>query len=77
LLSNQATHTLFGGEFGGINNKPNGQQISTEAFKTHTSYLNASFYEPTIEKLQKIICSSSFGNHKGIKEYEYIENHLS
>jgi len=75
-LSNQATHTLFGGEFGITNDKPNGQQISTEAFKTHTSYLNAGFYEATIENLQKRVCSSFFGNYEGQKEYKYIENHL-
>jgi len=81
-ISNQATHALFGGEFGNYTNqfmgdiKIDGKQISTEAFKTHTSYLNSRFYEDALSILRSRKCTDFFGNYEGQTELKYIENHL-
>jgi len=81
-ISNQATHTLFGGEFANNTGNDMGDviidcmNISIEAFKTHTSYLNSEFYENTIAKLKEHKCLGPSDNYNNQTEYNYIENHL-
>ena len=82
-LKNQAKHTLFGGEFGGIdedddmgNVSPTADYMDKEAFLTHTSYLNNGHYNVTISNLKNKKYNGVDKRYKGISGYNYVENHL-
>ncbi|ORX78284.1 hypothetical protein BCR32DRAFT_282433 [Anaeromyces robustus] len=80
-ISNQAKHTLFGGEFGGPDSKSklanSFENILNEIFSTHTSYLNLDYYEGTLDNIKKAkYTSSSDKKYKGQTGMVYIQNHL-
>eukprot|EP00833_Pecoramyces_ruminatium_P009443 jgi/Orpsp1_1/1183475/evm.model.c7180000085370.1 len=81
-LSNQAKHTLYGGEFGKFKNKEmknvehSSKYMEKEAFLTHTSYLNLGWYKDTVEQMKKEQYSGTDKRYKGKTGFQYIENHL-
>ena len=79
-LANQAKHTLFGGEIVGYidNDEPKNTAayMETEAFTTHTSYLNIAWNNTVIDAMKKESYSGSDPLYKGKTGFEYIRNHL-
>lgn len=79
-LANQAKHTLFGGEIVGYidNDEPKNTAayMETEAFTTHTSYLNIAWNYNVINAMKEEAYSGSDPLYKGKTGFEYIRNHL-
>lgn len=79
-LSNQASHTPFGGEVtipGSEYNKIN--FAAKEMFLTHTSYLNESWNDKVIAEWKNTVYDKNAGNDKkyyGKTAYEYIRDHM-
>ena len=85
-LSNQAKHTLYGGEIvlfeedvdHPTNVQPTGLYMEQEAFKTHTSYLNVGWNDEIIAKMKKTMFkgNNSLYNNGSLTEFNYVQNHL-
>ena len=80
-LSNQARHTLFGGEAGAGGNPAGGVGFSIsflekEAFMTHTSYLNIKWNQSVIDALRKEIYSGKEERYRGSDGYVFLRNHM-
>lgn len=79
-LKNQAKHTLYGGEI--VANKGTGKvkntaaYMETEAFITHTSYLNIEWNNKVIDTMKKEDYSGQDEVYKGGTGFDYIRNHL-
>lgn len=79
-LEKQAVHTLYGGEV--VANSASGQAlntteyISTEGFRTHTTYLNSQWNNTVIDKWKTEIYNGYDSLYKGQTGYIYIANHL-
>lgn len=79
-LSNQASHTPFGGEVtipGSEYNKIN--FAAKEMFLTHTSYLNELWNDKVIAEWKNTVYDENAGNDKkyyGKTAYEYIRDHM-
>lgn len=79
-LSNQAKHTLFGGEIVANSNtsdvKNTAAYMETEAFTTHTSYLNIAWNNTVVDAMKNEAYSGSDPLYAGKSGFEYIRNHL-
>ena len=85
-LSNQAKHTLYGGEIvlfeeddaHPTNVQPTGLYMEQEAFKTHTSYLNVGWNDEIIANMKKTKFKgyNSLYNNGSLTEFNYVQNHL-
>lgn len=79
-LSNQAKHTLYGGEV--VANYASGtplntiEYISKEAFLTHTTYLNIRWNNNVIDSWKNTIYNGNDELYKGKSAFLYINNHL-
>lgn len=81
-LEKQAMHTFYGGEVV-ANYNPEGtpaintaEYMSTEAFRTHTTYLNSEWNLEVINAWKDEIYNGNDELYKGKTGYEYITNHL-
>ena len=80
-LSNQAKHTLFGGEAGVTRDNMDeiGLTVSyleKEAFLTHLTYLNGAWNQQTIDVLKQETYEGSDPRYQGRSGYEYVRNHF-
>ena len=85
-LSNQAKHTLYGGEIVLFDNsegvstevRPNGLYMEKEAFRTHTSYLNIGWNDEIIANMKKTVFKGQdpLYNNGTSTEFNYVQNHL-
>ncbi|MGN1419377.1 MAG: DUF4832 domain-containing protein [Acutalibacteraceae bacterium] len=78
-LSDQATHTLFGGEAALIDSDRSYNSIdfiSAEMFKTHTSYLNIEWNDTLVGLWQNELYEGSDIDYYGQTAYKYISDHL-
>ena len=85
-LSNQAKHTLYGGEIvlfkkdsqHPTNVQPTGLYMEQEAFKTHTSYLNIGWNGEVIQDMRDTTFAGkdSVYSGAGVSEFTYVQNHL-
>ncbi|MBE5924389.1 MAG: DUF4832 domain-containing protein [Lachnospiraceae bacterium] len=79
-LNNQAKHTLYGGEIVLNDNKGTVKNtaayMETEAFTTHTSYLNIAWNDKVIAAMKEEKYSGKDPLYKGKTGFEYIRNHL-
>lgn len=79
-LSNQAKHTLYGGEIvandGSGNVKNTAAYMETEAFRTHTSYLNLLWNNNVVDDMKKESYSGKDPVYEGKTGFEYIRNHI-
>ena len=79
-LSEQAKHTVFGGEIGTINStqtvQPTAEFMATEAFLTHTTYLNSGWHESVIGAMKRTDYAGDDERYQGEKGYTYIRNHM-
>lgn len=85
-LSNQAKHTLYGGEIVLFDNsegvstdvRPNGLYMEKEAFRTHTSYLNIGWNDEIIANMKKTVFKGQdpLYNNGTSTEFDYVQNHL-
>ncbi len=79
-LSNHAKHTFYGGEISA--NYASGtplntiEYLSTEAFQTHTTYLNISWNNLVIDSFKNVPYMGENPFYKNETAYKYIENHL-
>ena len=79
-LKNQANHTLYGGEIvandGSGNVKNTAAFMETEAFKTHTSYLNIEWNNNVIDEMKNEKYSGPDSVYNGKTGFEFIRNRL-
>ncbi len=78
-LSEQAKHTLYGGEVvGNFGKVPLNtvEYMSKEAFLTHTTYLNLRWNYQTIDNWKKEIYNGEDTLYVGQTGFKYIDNHL-
>ena len=79
-LKNQATHTLYGGELvtnvGNGNVKNTAAYMETEAFNTHTSYLNVQWNDKAVDNLRKESYSGNDPLFEGKTGFDYVQNRL-
>lgn len=87
-LSNQASHTYYGGEavvdsnysdndpWSAINNVNTGSNFINEAFKVHTSYLNWEWNQALHRQWALQDYTGNESAYEGTKMLTYIENHL-
>lgn len=80
-LSNQAKHTLFGGEAGSTYGKRGevgltAAYMEKEAFLTHLTYLNGSWNEQLVNALKREAYEGSDPRYQGRSGYEYVKNHF-
>ena len=79
-LSEQAKHTVYGGEIGTINRKekvqPTTEYMSEEAFRTHTTYLNSGWHESVLGAMKMEDYEGPDERYHGEKGYTYISNHM-
>lgn len=79
-LSNQATHTFYGGEV--VANFATGtplntvEYLSNEAFITHTTYLNLRWNNTVIDNWKNTLYNGQDKLYKGKSGFTYINNHL-
>ncbi len=79
-LSNQATHTFYGGEV--VANFATGtplntvEYLSNEAFITHTTYLNLRWNNTVIDNWKNTLYDGQDELYKGKSGFVYINNHL-
>ncbi len=79
-LENQAKHTLYGGEV--VANFATGTPLNTakymskEAFRTHTTYLNAEWNNTVINAWKNEVYDGEDKVYAGQTGYTYIANHL-
>ncbi len=78
-ISNQATHTLYGGE--AVDNYDKVaintvDYIAKEGFVTHTTYLNYEWNQKTHNAWRNQIYNGIDSVYKGQNGYLYVENHL-
>ncbi|ORX86933.1 hypothetical protein BCR32DRAFT_324757 [Anaeromyces robustus] len=79
-LYNQAKHTVFGGEFGRPDEDStyniSFNDMVSEMFITHTSYLNSGFYKGTLKKIKNSKYNGSDKKYVGQNGMIYVQNHL-
>lgn len=79
-LSEQAKHTVFGGEIGTVsktqNVQPTVEYMAKEAFLTHTTYLNSGWHESVIGAMKRTDYQGTDARYQGEKGYTYIRNHM-
>lgn len=79
-LSNQAKHTLFGGEIvANSDTTPinTANYMSVEGFKTHTSYLNIEWNNSVIDRMKnEEIYNGKDSVYAGKSGFLYVNNHL-
>ena len=79
-LNKQAKHTLYGGEIvaneGSGKVKNTAEYMETEAFITHTSYLNIEWNDEVIDAMKNENYSGQDEIYKGSTGFDYIRNHL-
>ena len=79
-LNLQAKHTLFGGEI--VENTSNktvkntAEYMASEAFTTHTSYLNSEWNGAVLEAMKNETYHGPDPRYAGQTGYQYISNHL-
>lgn len=79
-LSNQATHTFYGGEV--VTNFATGtplntvEYLSNEAFITHTTYLNLRWNNTVIDNWKNTLYDGQDELYKGKSGFTYVNNHL-
>ena len=73
-------HTPYGGELVANNNGENPintpEYLSVEGFRTHTSYLNYEWHQPTILGWKDMIFNGNDAEYSGCDGYTYVANHL-
>lgn len=80
FLQKYSQHTPYGGEL--VANANDGEPINTptylsqEGFRTHTSYLNYEWHQPTILSWKDSIFNGGDPEYDGKDGYTYVENHL-
>jgi len=79
-LETYSQHTPYGGElvanYNGDNPINTPTYLSNEGFRTHTSYLNYEWHQPTILSWKDSIFNGDDPEYKGATGYTYVENHL-
>lgn len=79
-LEKYSQHTPYGGELVANNNGENPintpEYISVEGFRTHTSYLNYEWHQPTILGWKDMIFNGNDAEYSGCDGYTYVANHL-
>ncbi|MBR0502483.1 MAG: DUF4832 domain-containing protein [Paludibacteraceae bacterium] len=79
-LETYSQHTPYGGElvanYNGDNPINTPTYLSNEGFRTHTSYLNYEWHQPTILSWKDSIFNGNDPEYKGATGYTYVENHL-
>ncbi|MBR4815565.1 MAG: DUF4832 domain-containing protein [Paludibacteraceae bacterium] len=79
-LETYSKHTPYGGEL--VANHNGDEPINTpaylaqEGFRTHTSYLNYEWHQPTILGWKEITFEGDDPEYNGKDGYTYVENHL-
>ncbi|MBP5480849.1 MAG: DUF4832 domain-containing protein [Paludibacteraceae bacterium] len=79
-LETYSMHTPYGGEL--VANYNGDEPINTpaylsqEGFRTHTSYLNYEWHQPTILGWKEITFEGDDPEYNGKNGYTYVENHL-
>ena len=79
-LEKYSQHTPYGGELVANNNGDNPintpEYLSVEGFRTHTSYLNYEWHQPTILGWKDMIFNGDDEEYSGCDGYTYVANHL-
>ncbi len=79
-LEKYSQHTPYGGELVANNNGENPintpEYLSIEGFRTHTSYLNYEWHQPTILGWKDMIFNGNDAEYSGCDGYTYVANHL-
>lgn len=79
-LEKYSQHTPYGGELVANNNGENPintpEYLSVEGFRTHTSYLNYEWHQPTILGWKDMIFNGNDAEYSGCDGYTYVANHL-
>lgn len=79
-LEKYSQHTPYGGELVANNNGENPintpEYLSVEGFRTHTSYLNYEWHQPTILGWKDMIFNGNDEEYSGCDGYTYVANHL-
>lgn len=79
-LEKYSQHTPYGGELVANNNGENSintpEYLSVEGFRTHTSYLNYEWHQPTILGWKDMIFNGNDAEYSGCDGYTYVANHL-
>lgn len=73
-------HTPYGGElvanYNGDNPINTPECLSVEGFRTHTSYLNYEWHQPTILGWKEMVFNGDDAEYNGCDGYTYVANHL-
>ncbi len=79
-LETYSQHTPYGGElvanYNGDNPINTPEYLSVEGFRTHTSYLNYEWHQPTILGWKEMVFSGDDAEYSGHDGYTYVANHL-
>lgn len=79
-LEKYSNQTPYGGElvanYNGDNPINTPEYLSDEAFRTHTSYLNYEWHQPTILGWKEMTFNGDDAEYKGCDGYTYVANHL-
>lgn len=79
-LEKYSQHTPYGGElvanYNGDNPINTPEYLSVEGFRTHTSYLNYEWHQPTILGWKDIVFNGDDAEYNGCDGYTYVANHL-
>ena len=79
-LQNYSKNTPYGGElvanYNGDHPINTPSYLSFEGFKTHTSYLNYEWHQPTILAMKDSVMTGVDAEYEGVSGYKYLEDHL-
>lgn len=79
-LETYSQHTPYGGElvanYNGDNPINTPEYLSVEGFRTHTSYLNYEWHQPTILGWKEMFFNGNDAEYSGCDGYTYVANHL-
>lgn len=79
-LERYSQHTPYGGElvanYNGDNPINTPEYLSVEGFRTHTSYLNYEWHQPTILGWKEMVFNGDDAEYNGCDGYTYVANHL-
>lgn len=79
-LERYSQHTPYGGElvanYNGDNPINTPEYLSVEGFRTHTSYLNYEWHQPTILGWKEVTFNGDDDEYNGCDGYTYVANHL-
>lgn len=79
-LEQYSSHTPYGGElvanYNGDHPINTPAYLSEEGFRTHTSYLNYEWHQPTILGWKEMVYDGEDAEYNGKDGYTYVENHL-